>query len=359
MINVRTRDYIYTSDDLYFASTNYIHPEDRIISFLRYIPDENGDRKANGKRYRKVGSKEAYSYLRENHPDYLYFCDVTNVEMMGIPIDKVKKVMKPEDKLEELRTAVRNGEEVKNPELIYNLIDISDFFHYIAGIPYENLGISGSISAGLQKDDVSDLDFVVYGLENHRNAIQTFRKYRGKETYIEEIDKTVKVEGITEDYWDFVYHKRILDSSLSKEEFKWYEKRKANRGTINGTLFDILATRDSHEITGKWGDTVYEPQGVSQIECDIVSALEAYDNPAKYTIENVKVLDGVEFDLSEIVSFTHTYAGEVVEGEHVIAKGKVEKVIVDGEFSHYHLVIGTTREAIDEYVKLKVIESID
>ena len=67
----------------------------------------------------------------------------------------------------------------------------------------------------------------------------------------------------------------------------------------------------------------------------------------------------MEFDLSEIVSFTHTYAGEVVDGEHVIAKGKVEKVIVDGEFSHYHLVIGTTREAIDEYVKLKVIESID
>ena len=70
-------------------------------------------------------------------------------------------------------------------------------------------------------------------------------------------------------------------------------------------------------------------------------------------IENVKLLDGVDFDLTEIVSFTHTYAGEVVDGEHVIAKGKVEKVIVDGKDSHYRLVVGTTREAIDEYVKLK------
>ena len=42
-----------------------------------------------------------------------------------------------------------------------------------------------------------------------------------------------------------------------------------------------------------------------------------------------------------------------IDGEHVIAKGKVEKVIVDGETSHYRLVVGTTREAIDEYVKLK------
>ena len=57
--------------------------------------------------------------------------------------------------------------------------------------------------------------------------------------------------------------------------------------------------------------------------------------------------------LTEVVSFTHTYAGEVIDGEHVVAKGKVEKVIVNGEFSHYRIVVGTTREAIDEYLKLK------
>ena len=88
-------------------------------------------------------------------------------------------------------------------------------------------------------------------------------------------------------------------------------------------------------------------------ECDIVSALGAFDNPSLYTIENVEIIDGVDVPLTEVVSFTHTYAGEVIDGEHVIAKGKVEKVIVNGEFSHYRIVVGTTREAIDEYLKLK------
>ena len=60
------------------------------------------------------------------------------------------------------------------------------------------------------------------------------------------------------------------------------------------------------------------------------------------------------FDLKEVVSFTHTYAGEVVDGEHVIAKGKVEKVITEGKEDHYRIVVGTTREAIDEYLKLKI-----
>lgn len=353
MKQVRTRDFIYTSDDLYFASTNYIHPEDRVISFLRYIPDPEGDREKDGRRYRKVGSAEAYTYLRENHPDYLYFCNVTNVEMMGVPLDKVERIIKPEDRLLGIKKTFEAGGEVKNPELIAKLMDITDFFHFMADIPYDHLGISGSILPGLQKDDVSDLDFVVYGLDNHRNAIKAFKEHRGKEVYIEDVDKHITVHGITNDYWDFVYNKRMSDASLTKEEFRWYENRKANRGTINGTLFDILATKDYDEISGVWGDTVYEPQGIAQIEADIVSALGAFDNPSLYTIENVRVLEGVEFDLTEVVSFTHTYAGEVVEGEHVIAKGKVEKVIVNGEDSHYRLVVGTTREAIDEYLKLK------
>ena len=50
-MQVRTRDFIYTTDGMYFASTNYIHPEDRYISFLRYIPDENGDREKDGIKY--------------------------------------------------------------------------------------------------------------------------------------------------------------------------------------------------------------------------------------------------------------------------------------------------------------------
>ena len=176
---------------------------------------------------------------------------------------------------------------------------------------------------------------------------------RGKEVYIEELDKHITVKGITNDYWDFVYNKRMSDESLTKEEFRWYENRKANRGTINGTLFDILATRDYDEIEGEWGDTIYEPLGTAQIECDIVSALGAFDNPSSYTIENLEIVDGVDVPISEVVSFTHTYAGEVIDGEHAIAKGKVEKVITNGKDHHYRLVVGTTREAIDEYLKLK------
>ncbi|MCQ2971814.1 MAG: DNA polymerase subunit beta [archaeon] len=355
MEKVRTRDFIYTTDGLFFASTNYIHPEDRFISFLRYIPDENGDREKNGTKYSKVSSDEAYAFLRENHPDYLYFCDVTNVEMMGVPHNKVKEIIKPENRLKELKEAYENGEKVKNPEIVAKLMDVADFFHYVAGIDYQNLGISGSMCPGLQKEEISDIDFVVYGLENHRKAMNTFKEHKNTPVYVEELDKSIQLNQIEDEFWERLFHKRMKDSSLTKEEFCWYESRKNNRGTVNGTLFDILCTRNYDEIEGKWGDTIYEPLGIAKIQCTIESALGAYDNPAVYTVKDVELLEGVDVEITEVASFTHTYAGEALDGEEVYCKGKVEKVIKENAPDYYRIVVGTTRESMDEYVKLREI----
>lgn len=359
-MKVRTRDFIHTKDDLFFACTNYAHPTDRIISFLRYIPDENGDREKNGRRYSKVDSQQAYDYLGQNHSEYLYFCDVTNIQMMGVPLDKVNKIIHPNERLNEIISEFSkisnssNPNEFKNIDLIRKLIKVASFFNQIANIPYENLGISGSILPGLEKEDVSDIDFVVYGLENHKKAVEAFKNYKGDEITVG--GDNVKLEAIQDSFWNRLYEKRLKDSSLSKSEFAWYENRKNNRGVIEGTLFDILATRNWNEINEVWGTTTYEKVGVATIEAKVKSALGAFDNPASYDIENLRIIDGDNFDITNIVSFTHTYSGQVLDGEEIIAKGKVEKVSTignDKKTTNYRLVIGTTRESIDEFIKLK------
>lgn len=352
MIKVRTRDFIHSTDDLYFASTNYVHPNNRIICFLRYIPDKNGDREKNGKKYSKVNSEEAYKFLRENYPEYLFKSEVTHVEMMGVPVDKVDEIIKPENRLKE----IRDGKDSKISEETRNkLIDLSDFFHYIAGIDYKNLGISGSTCPGLQKTESSDLDFVVYGLENHRKAIDAFKKYHDKEVEIGDSENKRKIvlNPIQNQFWEFLYNKRIKDDSLSKKEFCWYESRKFNRGVIRGTLFDILCTRNFDEIEGEWEDTIYEPQGIGKIECTITDTLKFMDNPAVYEIDNVKLLEGPDVKITGLASFTHTYAGEVFEGERAVARGKIEKVITKGKKPWYRILVGSTRESLGEYIKLK------
>lgn len=378
-MKARTRDFIHTTDDLYFATTNYVHPDDRILSFLRYIPDKKGDREKDGKNYSKVDSKQAYEYLRENHPEYLYYCYTTNSEMMGVPHDKVNKIIKPNDRLKSLMENEKFIKNEKTHELLGKVINLAIIFHNEAGISFDDMGISGSTLPGLEKNNQSDIDFVIYGLENHRNAIETFKRLKDKDVIdvnkwknpflVDDkdpedkfINKDIYLASINEEFWETVYEKRLKDSSLSLDEFKWYENRKSNRGLINNTLFDILATRNWNEINESWGDISYEPLGESKIECKINDALSAFDNPATYKITDVKVLEGDNFDFKEVASFTHTYAGELIEGEYAVARGKVEKVTIKPETSlnnqknkkeYYRIVVGTTRESINEYIKLK------
>ena len=336
-MRVRPRDFIHTEDDLFFATTNYLHPKDRILSFLRYIPDPEGERSLNGTRYSKVDTKQAYEFLSQNFPEYLFNCEITNVQMMGVPIDRVKKVMHPNDRLKEI---------MNNPstdKLLKKVKKVAQTFHDHAGIPYDEMGISGSTLPGLYDPEVSDIDFVIYGLGNHRKAMKTFEEIKNSENGI--------LRGIGPEYWMRLYKKRIKDASLSYDEFMWYENRKNNRGVIEGTLFDILATRDWDEITGVYGDTTYEPMGTIEIECTVSDALGAFDNPAVYKVEDVKILEGPEVPLDEVASFTHTYAGQAREGEKIRARGKLEKV--KGRKVGYRLIVGTTRESMGEYIKLQ------
>ena len=333
-MRARTRDFIYTKDDLFFATTSYLHPEDRILSFLRYIPDPNGERSKNGQKYSKVDSKQAYEFLGNNYPEYLFGPD-EDLKMMGVPLNKAEKISKPEKRLEEI---INN---CGNDILLKKVVKLSNIFHDYANIPYPKMGVSGSILPGLYDPAVSDIDFVIYGLKNHRKAMNTFG----------EIKDNSDLKSISDEYWMRLYEKRIKDESLNYDEFQWYEKRKNNRGVIDGTLFDILATRDWDEIKGKYGEERFESLGTAMIECKVSDAIAAFDNPAVYKIEDVNILEGKDIDITEIASFTHTYSGQAKEGEEIIAKGKLEKFI--GNDSRYRLVVGTTRESIGEYIKLK------
>jgi predicted nucleotidyltransferase len=335
-MRARPRDFIHTTDDLFFATTTYLHPDDRIISFLRYIPDQDGDRSLDNKKYSKVDSNQAYEYLRNNFPEYLFDCEITNVEMMGVPTENVEKILQPTDRLRDIIEAQ------KRDKLLDKVVKLAGIFHEHTGISYSKMGISGSILPGLYNPNVSDIDFVIYGLKNHREVMKAFENIK-KENGI--------LKSIEGEYWKKLYKKRIKDSSLTYEEFRWYENRKHNRGILDGTLFDILQTKDWDEIHGSYAAIRYEPMGTVEIDCTVTNSLAAFDNPAVYKVDNVEIIKGPKVPITELASYTHTYAGQAREGERITARGKLEKVI--GQNINYRLVVGTTRESIGEFIKLK------
>lgn len=338
-MNIRPRYFIQTKDDLFFAVNTYTHTNDYIIAFLRYIPDENGDRTLDNKKYRKVDSNEAYKYIKEHHPDYLFKWNVENKKMMGVKRSDIKKVLSPIKRLEQILNMKSND------PYIGKIQKLAQTFHDECNISYKNMGITGSTLPGLQKTKTSDIDFIIFGLDNHKKA-RTY--YKNAKKNPESI-----LDPIEGEFWKKVYNKRIKDDSLSFDEFIYYEKRKNNRGIIDGTLFDILSTMNTDDPINT-DDLHYKQIGKMKIKCKIKEDKQSFDTPSIYTISDVEIIEGPNVKIDKLVSYTHTYAGEVQNNEWAIASGVCEEVTnKTTKQKTYNLTIGTTRESIGEYIKLK------
>ncbi|WP_292485152.1 nucleotidyltransferase domain-containing protein [Methanohalobium sp.] len=302
MVKTRLRDFIVTEDDWIFAVADYFHPNG-IRSILRYVPDKNGDRELNGIRYRKYDFNDAFKFMRENRPSW-----VNDVHI--VPKNKLKKVLYPDERIPEL---------VKTNKKVASIVETLDE----AGIPRDKMGVTGSLLPGLQKDE-SDIDFIVYGSSwfDARDAI-----YQAK-------SKGGSIEEISEDMWLKIYNKRVPD--IPFDEFKLHEKRKGNRGMVDGTYFDLLFVRDWSQI--------YQPLQRGEdtkrmkIEAPVTNSEFAFDNPAVFEIDHETI--------DHVFSYTHTYAGQVVEGEIMEAQGIVEDL---GDTKR--LVIGTSREPKGEWIR--------
>ena len=337
-MKIMPRFFIRTKDNLFFAVNTYHHPESHYVAFLRYVPDENGERVFNGVKYKKLSSNEAYDYLMKHHPNYLFNWNIEGKKTMGVLKEDVYEILNPIHRLNKILASKDNNE-------LFNKIRLlAKIFHEKACISYDDMGISGSTLLNLQNTTTSDIDFIVFGKDNHKRAINLYSKLKE--------DESSPLEKINDNYWKHVYDKRIKDNSMTLEEFIWYESRKNNRGLIKGTLFDISFTLKEDEIEEE-EDIYFKPLEKIKIKCKIIDDDNSYAYPAIYLVSDVEFLEGSDVNIEKIVSFTHTYTGIVKNNERVIASGVCEEVTKKDSSKYYQLLIGTTRESMGEYLKLE------
>ncbi len=299
MFRTRLRDFIITDDDWIFAVADYT-PDNGIRSVLRYVPDPNGQR-GTIKKYRKFDFDEAFVFMRTTRPEW-----VKDVHV--VPRERIKQVLAPERRL---------------PLIMKEHRRVRDIVKTLGrGVKQEKMGVTGSLLAGLQNES-SDIDFIVYGKS----------WFTARDILIQAKKAKDPITEISEEMWHEIYNKRRPD--LSFEEFLVHEKRKGNRGMVDGTYFDLLYVRD-------WEDIVPCKIGVdlapATIEAKVTNADFSFDSPAIYRIDHPEI--------SYVLSYTHTYAGQAQVGERIEARGMVEAL---GGIKR--LVVGTTREPKGEWIR--------
>jgi len=306
MLRTRLRDFIITKDDWIFAVADYCH-EGGIRSILRYVPDPLGKRGTH-KKYRKLDFDEAFGFMKTERLQW-----VSDVHI--VPWDSVKEILAPDKKLPLL---MKKNSKVKD---IVNTLK--------KAVPPDKMGVTGSLLAGLENES-SDIDFIVYGSSWWR-ARDIIREAKMERNPITEI---------SDEMWQDIYKKRKPE--LSFDEFFLHEERKGNRGMVGDTYFDLLYVRDWEDIAPCLrGRDV----GVSTIDAIVTNVDFAFDSPAIYKIQHPEI--------SYVLSYTHTYAGQALVGERIEARGMVE---VLGNMKR--LVVGTTWEAKGEWIRsLTLLES--
>lgn len=301
---LRLRDFIEDPDGWLYAVSTYDN-DDRVGCVLRYVPDDNGERRnREGRRYTKYDFEDAYNLIARKKPAYAGL-------LHRIPPGDVKRILKPDLELDRISD--------ENPR-VRKLVSLFS-------LPPGTVGCTGSLLCGLANES-SDIDMVVYG-----------KHWFTAQVLIRQAIREGRIEGLSEEMWHKVYDKRKPE--IPYDTFILHEQRKWNRGQIEGTYFDILYTRAYNEI-GSAPSGRRDVLGAMTIEAPVTDASLAFDNPAVYYVEHEQI--------SRVLSFTHTYSGQALTGETIEARGICER-----HGDEKWLIVGTTREARGEYIISKTL----
>jgi predicted nucleotidyltransferase len=309
----REGDYIKTHEELVFDVKGLMHPPTRVIAFIRYFPDETGDRKKDGRLYSKVYSlSKRYALLRERFPRYLVHDHVFDENLCEVPTSEVKRHYKPVEKLEQMRSST-------SIDKLENLaLQCAEQLKNAANIPWKAIGISGSLMVGLHTES-SDMDPVVYGSDNCEKVYSTLKDMLKNEDS--------SFEAYTREDLKRLFDFRSKDTRTSFEDFVRTEARKVLQGKFMGRDYFIRCVKDWNEVEGTYGDVHYENMGYARIKATIADVSEAIFTPCTYKIKNVRVIEGPKPEpIEEIASFRGRFCEQASEDEVIVAQGKIELV---------------------------------
>ena len=327
-MRAREGDLIETGNNVVFDVKGLVHPPSKIVAFPRFIPSPTGTRKTRKGSYGKVYNlAERFKYLQENMPNLIVHDLVFDENLCEVPDTSITRHYKPAEGLRKLRFS-RKLTELENKALRF-----AESLKEAAGIPWNAVGISGSVLVGLSASS-SDIDPVVYGTDNARKAYAALEKLlntggSGFKPYtIEELQT--------------LFEFRSKDTEMSFEDFARVESRKAFQGKFDGVDYFVRFMKDWREINEEYGDLCYKNSGHSRITATVEDDSEALFTPCTYTLENVKVVEGsILKPISEITSFRGRFCQQARTGETIMAQGKIEHVINKKQNTrHYRMIIG-------------------
>lgn len=350
------KDYLLTTDGLYFCVFSYLHPPDGYTAYLQYLPGPPGSDPRRGRikpmDFPHVGAVAGtMDWLREHYPHYVRFCPVRSVELPLVPKARVARYYQPGPRLEQVLAEPRDLLEAEVAEFAQVLARAS-------GLPLTAFGVTGSVLLDVHDPDSSDMDLVVYG---------TAAAARVREAVL--VGRVPDLAPMRADRVERWLRLMSTHHPITRDEAAYFVGRRWNYGFFRGREFSIKAVRTPAEVTEAYGARTYQGVGLVTVRGRVADAAEAAFLPAVYRLEGVEVVAGPSetpadavagppvapadavagppVALAEVVAFEGLYQGAFDPGQAVEVCGKLERAS-DGT---YRVVVGSAEYRGREYMK--------
>ncbi len=327
-------DTFVTEDGFILNTFGYEHPDDRVLAFLKYIPakykelfnvemlertwkfGENQLFRAE-KLYTAKNYQTFIEAFRKNFPDYLYYDSFRNKELITAPLDRIRQVFVPKDRLVWLENLP------KRDKLQQMAIDLVHLISKESNVPLSDLGMHGSIALEMHAPE-SDIDFVVYGTENFRLVEDA-------------IARLVNVGQLS-----YIVGNRI-------------EAARKFQGRYQGKIFMYNATKKPEQVTEEFGAYRYVPLDSVRFQATVIDDSETMYRPSIYKITSYKPQDDQsELDIDKIpiqvVSNIGLYRNVARCGKEIKVSGKLERVESTSSKEVFYQVVVGTATSEEEYI---------
>ncbi len=346
MRGFQDRDFLQTHEGFFFCVVGAVHPPDRVISYIKYLPADSGAWGHGKQQFNRILKNytisnllETFQYLEKNHPHYLFKSPVDNITVTAVPHEYIKNHFMPEQKLSQLR------ESSNLDSLQKKLIRFTSFLEKISGVSQNSFGITGSILLDIHQPTFSDLDVIVYGTKNSWKLKQALIRQQGTESPIK------RLQGKALEDWCI---KKSQQYPMNKQEALNLYNRKWNLGYFEETYVSIHPAKKETEITAKYGSKNYQPIGQVTIKAVVSDSVDSLFLPAVYKVRNVTFLENEHSaNISEVVTYEGLYSSLAETGEKIQVKGKLEKVTEKQTNKQYcRVVVGSPEGKGTEYIKM-------
>ncbi len=344
-------DFLETNDGLIFDVKGILHPIDRKIAYVRYVPaklfhktyenalpkdkkriqkeiEEKFEIVVNDIRFGKEPYIKLYDFpsrfifLSLFKPQYIFRSELYDFSLQAVPLVDIRTIHHPEQHLQNL---------LKNPESLVDptLSNLVNFIKKGGNIPVSNIGLSGSSLVGLDKKK-SDYDLVIYGkIESER--VHSF--LRGKFSQSSTFSYgSSKIDGYKGRKLRQHYNIRTKGfTNISFQDFKQAEQQKSHQFIIDGKevfIRYVKYDRPSADLP-RFENYKFVDGGRIAVNGVIIDDSHSIFTPGKYFLKISDICEGNPSGIEspiEIFTLRGRFLEQARVNDKVLVRGKLEFV---------------------------------